>query len=149
MMPDARDRSVDVEAVLDILAQITPASTLAYLEWPSGLPGESAEGAFRFGLQCGALDACLRARGFATRHVAPNKWTGVLRLVGKYDPDALKIRQQVWAENYPAFADLTLGPRGGILDGILDSALIAHYGVLANSGMGLRTGNQRPIRRTL
>jgi hypothetical protein len=142
-MPEADDRGLNVEGVLGILDQLTPTSTLAYLEWPSGRPGESAEFAFRFGLQCGALDAALKARGFSVRHLSPNAWTGALRMVGKHHPDAIKIRQKLWAELYPAFSHLTQGKRGGTLDGILDAALIAHYGLLANSGMGLKTGRKQ------
>lgn len=148
-MPDERDRGTDLDGLDDILSQVSPVDSLVFLEYNTGMPGEVPDFAFRFGLQTGQIDGVLHAKGYTVRHVAPNRWKGTLGLPGKSHEDAIKICAAFYDEKFPAFPGLIRGPRGGILDGRLDSLLIAWYGYIGEVSPCGHRGGKRPIRRTL
>jgi hypothetical protein len=141
-------RGNDLACVDAILAKVNPTTTLVGLEWPTARPGEVPDFAFRFGMQCGELEALLYARGFTFDLIAPNRWTGAFGIPGKsWEPD-LHFRVSVWDDKYPAYTHLVRGPRGGILDGRLDALLIAEYVRIGiESPFGHKGGRRPPTHR--
>jgi hypothetical protein len=108
------------------------------IEWPQTRPGEGAERSERFGRGKGYLEAFAHAAGLDYQRVAPNKWKGRLGLPGKTDPEAVKRAYDMLCLHYPNASDLVTGPRGGIRDGLVDAAMIAHFLRVQSVG-GLRS----------
>ena len=91
-------------------------------------PGEGAERSARFGRQLGVLDAWLRWQvKVDSFRIAPKLWKGRLGLPGKDHPNANATCAAVWDKLYPQHTGFYRGPKGGIYDGLLDAALIAHF----------------------
>lgn len=145
-MPPEHERGINLEELRDVLSGWDVAGTLVALEWNTARPGEVPDFAYRFGLQSGQLDAMLYTMGFTVRHLSPNLWTGKLGLPGKTWAGAIHQRAALWDAEYPAYMGLIRGPRGGILDGLLDALLIAHWLRLTGLSPVGRKGGKRPPR---
>lgn len=140
-------RKLDLGYLTGIIRTFPPNSQVG-LEWPQGLPGDSPQSMMRFGVQVGQIDALLYAHEFLPEHISPSVWKGRLGLPGKaHDPSSWQ-GVQYWAERYPSHSGLIHGPRGGILDGLLDALLLAHYLKLGTtSPMGWHGGKRPPAFR--
>lgn len=128
-MPHSDQRGIDLRAVKDIVDEIykEAPNALVGLEYNTGMTGEMPDLAFRFGLQTGQLEALFYAWGFSVKRISSNLWTGRLGLPGKRQPQAIPQRAAYWDRLYPNHGTMIRGPRGGILDGRLDSLLICHW----------------------
>jgi hypothetical protein len=143
-MPDEQDRGVNLADLDAILSHIPADGTLACLEWPTARPGEVPDFAMRFGQQCGELRALLWARGYETRLIPPQTWTGRLGLPGKQHAGAVVQRAAMWDQRYPHFMAVIRGPRGGLLDGRIDALLIAEFCRGTDAGQVGTKGGRRP-----
>lgn len=101
--------------------------TAVGIEWPSTRPGEGAERSERFGRGKGYLEAFAYLKGLDYYLIVPSLWKGRLGLPGKSDPEAVKAAAGVFDLYYPRYAGDVRGPRGGIKDGLVEAALIAHF----------------------
>ena len=100
---------------------------LVGIEWPTTRPGEGAERSERFGRGKGYLEAFAYLKGLVYRKIAPNLWKPRLGLPGKTNVEANRMAFNLFQHFYPDATKSILGPRGGILDGRCEAALIAHY----------------------
>jgi hypothetical protein len=138
-------REYDLDGLHVIFKQLhfLPAPSVT-IEWPTTRPGEGAERCERFGRGKGYLEAFLFLMGFNYVKVSPNIWKGRLGLPGKGDDPNSTQGAAYWKEKYPKYAQLILGPRGGVLDGLLDALLLAAYDRMGSqSPLGWR-GGPRP-----
>ena len=96
------------------------------LEKVSAMPGQGVTSMFHFGENVGAWKMLLAANRIPYEDPTPQKWQA--GLVRKSDNTNSKQRAYLAASRlYPNFLHLLKGPKGGILDGRVDSLLIAHY----------------------
>lgn len=144
-------REFDMPGLKDLFQYVKRyPSVLVTIEWPTTRPGEGAERSERFGRGKGYLHAYAFLLGLDFKLVAPSAWKGRMGLPGKTDDPGSKQGFARWCQDYPAHRDLVLGPRGGILDGLLDSLLIAEYGRLGEtSSVGWKGGKRPPTFRGL
>ena len=95
------------------------------LEWNVAHPDNVPDHAFRFGLQTGQIHAMFFAHKFQLELISPQLWMAKLGLPGKqFDPEC-RQRLELLRKHYPHA--LVIGPRGGVLDGLVEAALIAIY----------------------
>lgn len=139
---------IDLAGLIDRLQQIKKLPRVAIaLEWPGAWPGtfgNVARDAMVFGKGLGQIDAVLHCLDFGHTRVTPQAWKGRLGLVGKSWDAKSTQGQLLWGQAYPRHAGVVLGPKGGLLDGPLDSLLIAHYlRVEGESQVGYH-GKRRP-----
>src|SRR5271170_3420823 len=98
------------------------------VEVSSGLPGESAKTAFALGRSTGEVLGALQALGMKYTTVRPQKWAGQMGIIGKSREGWWENRQRRIAELLgPEAVKLTIGPKGGKLDGIADALLLAYW----------------------
>src|SRR5580700_2958142 len=113
--------ALDLEAIVTYLRGFNPVSLRVGLENPTTRPGEGAERCFRFGRQVGNLEAILHTLGINYTLISPVTWTKKLGFPGKQYDNAIAIRAAWLDERYPEAKALYTGPRGGLLDGRIDS----------------------------
>jgi hypothetical protein len=118
------------------------------LENPTTRPGEGAERCFRFGRGIGNLEMLLEMASIPYLLIAPNLWKGRLGIPGKeLDPMSIEAKRY-FLSHYPQHEHLILGPRGGLLDGVLDAFLIAHFLIMSyTSPVGTKGGKRPPTFR--
>ncbi len=105
----------------------------AFLERVHSRPGEGVSSAFKFGRVFGGLEAAIATRRIPMTLVTPSVWMKAMG-VGRGSKEASVIRAaQLFPDNAPQFR----GPRGGILDGLAEAALIALYGHRKLTGDGV------------
>jgi hypothetical protein len=97
------------------------------LENPTTRPHEGAEVSFRFGRQLGNLESMLFCLGLEYTLISPQLWTGRMDLPGKDHAGWATARIDLFNERFPGRESMIRGPRGGLLDGRLDAALIAEF----------------------
>lgn len=85
-------------------------------------PSISPRGSFTLGRASGIVEAAAHAFIGHVDFVAPQKWKANFGLGA--DKDAAVRRAQAF---WPTPADMFIGPRGGLLDGRAEAALIARY----------------------
>lgn len=131
---------------LDTLWKITqflhdrPGQVLVGLEWPNTRPGEGAERSARFGMGKAYLHSMLHFSQTKYALLAPNLWKGRLGLPGKHDKTAAQQGLALLETVYGGGRGRYTGDRGGIKDGRVDAACIAHF---------LRGRNLRSVRSTV
>ncbi len=114
--------------------------------WSGGQSGMTAEAFGKLSLQVGQLDAVVqRLKPSRTEHVYPHVWKGRLGLAGKIDDAKSTQGARLWRTLYPQHSGLITGPRGGTLDGPLDSLLIAHWLLITGGPLG-KWGGKRQMR---
>jgi hypothetical protein len=109
----------------------------AYHEKVASMPKQGVASTFAFGEAFGASKQALASSGIPWELVTPQKWKNHLRVPA--DPvQAIIARAD---QMLPGNAANWRGPRGGLLDGRAEAALIAVYGLLAspNAIAGLST----------
>lgn len=146
-MPAEDGRGINLYDLRLILQEYTASTTLIGLEWNNSRPGEVPDYAFRFGLQTGELHGLAFGLGFKVQKIRPQAWCSYFGLPGKQDSSAMPLRVAVLEKAYPAFSHLLYGPRSGILSGITDALLIAHYLRLSQTTFGLKGGRRPAIQR--
>lgn len=96
-----------------------------FLERVNSRPGEGVSSAFKFGTVYGGLRVMLTTMGTPYTLVTPQKWKKALSLGNSKDAAVARASQL-----FPQYAHLFRGPKGGLKDGVAESALIAYYGYL-------------------
>jgi hypothetical protein len=127
-------KGYDLVFLTAILAQMNVDDVLA-LENPTTRPGEGAEQCFRFGKGIGNVEGILAGLGHTCVLVSPMKWMGAFELPAKEKDPGLHLRIATMLYLYPNTKPLWTGPRGGILDGILEAILIGHWIKLTDNGL--------------
>ncbi len=94
-----------------------------FLERVGVRPGEGVSSAFKFGLVFGGLRGMIAAKMLPLTLVTPTKWKKAYSLPASKEAAVIRA-----TELFPANAKEFRGPRGGLLDGIAEAALIAKYG---------------------
>lgn len=139
-------REIDLSELATIFRSLSklPAPHMV-IEWPTTRPGEGAERAERFGRGKGYLHAFAYLLKMDFKLVAPQTWKGRLGLPGKgFDPHSAVTRKW-WASKYPQWEQMVLGPRGGVLDGRLDSLVLAEYARMGSVQiLGWKGGKKPP-----
>ena len=97
---------------------------IAYLERVNTRPGEGRSSAFKFGTVNGILLGMLYARNLDIVTPTPRVWKKHFGL-SAVKSEAVEKACFFFGKRY---ADLFYGPRGGLLDGRAEAALIAKYG---------------------
>ena len=95
----------------------------AFLERVNVRPGEGVSSAFKFGLVYGGLRGMITSRILPYTLVTPAKWKKYFTLPASKEAAVVKA-SQLFPSNSAEFR----GPRGGILDGVAEAALISYYG---------------------
>lgn len=94
-----------------------------FLERVGTRPKEGVSSAFKFGLVFGGLRGMIAAKMLPLTLVTPTKWKKSYSLPASKEAAVIRA-----TELFPANAAEFRGPRGGLLDGIAEAALIAKYG---------------------
>jgi hypothetical protein len=140
-------KEVDVLSLMGIVKQALP-ETLFALEWSPTRPGHNPQHVLRFGIEMGQCEATVIHAGFVCRRLTPQCWKGFLGLSGKADDPSSAQGVKLWVQLYPKWERLLYGPRGGILDGRLDSLLMAHFlKTTETSPVGAKGGKRPPRMR--
>lgn len=122
-------RTLDVVALLRLLDRLHAPSLIdgtevrAVLEDVHSMPGQGVASMFSFGRSLGVIETALAASRIPFDPVRPNVWKKALRVPVAEDGIVLRVDQLL-----PGYSHLWRGPRGGILDGRAEAALLALYG---------------------
>jgi len=116
---------VDWEAYCGVLREIRLAGpSLAVVELVHAMPGQGVSTMFSFGDNYGGQRQLLRyILGCRVERVAPHIWKRAMK-IGADKDDAYREAQNRW----PALALSWKTPRGRVLDGNCEAALLAAYG---------------------
>ena len=117
---------LDGEVFADIIEDF---GGVAYLEQVGPQPNDGAIQAFAFGDSYGGVRCVLEAFRIPLVLVRPQKWKATLAL-RKGKAGAALAAQDI----FPGCHDMWHGPRGGLIDGRCEAALIAHYGRIMEDG---------------
>ncbi len=102
----------------------------ANIEYPMAVQGQSGgEKAF---LNCGIIICIAELFGAAIHLPRPHIWKGKMNL-SKDKTASVRLAADLW----PAWRDKFVGPRGGMLDGMAEAALIAEH--LRRATLRIRT----------
>ena len=113
---------LDIEGVHSLLSQATvKGCALVVIEDPGARPAQAGAMAFGFGL--GILHDAIWVQKLRLETIVPTKWKRELR-VPKDKTEAVQRADEL----FPAHRALFRGPRGGLLDGRAEAAIIALYG---------------------
>lgn len=114
-------RRLDVANLLFLVRNLTDGTRpYVFIEDVGGLPGQSAAGAFSFGVTVGAIQAVLTACDLPFQAVHPIKWKPALNVRGSKDASRL-MASQLW----PSCAGQWSRKKD---DGRAEAALIAEWG---------------------
>lgn len=119
----SRGREVDWATVRRLMDMLIMPAEHAFLERVSSRPGEGVASAFKFGGCYEGLRAMTSFFAVPTTRVTPAQWKRAMRV--SKEKEAAVARAN---ELFPGASDMFRGPRGGILDGVAEAALIAWYG---------------------
>ena len=100
----------------------------SYLERVSAMPKQGVSSTFAFGEVFGATKQALTCSEIPWELVTPQSWKGRLRVPASPTQAIIARADQM----LPGNAAVWRGPRGGLLDGRAEAALIAVYGLLAS-----------------
>lgn len=145
-MPPKANRGIDLRMLEAIVMKCAGFGTKAGIEQNTGRPNQVPDLAYRFGLQEGQLHAMFFCHGFEIDMIPPQVWKLKLGLRGKVDDPHSRDGERYFLEHYPKHPHLLYGPRGGILDGILDALLICHFQKLVYSSPVGKFGIRKPPR---
>lgn len=109
-----------------LLATFDPASTVAYVERVSSMPGQGVASTFKFGYGFGVLIGCLASRGIRYELVTPGVWKRAMGL-SKDKSASRQLAQSL----YPALASQLARARD---DGRAEALLIAEWGKRRRQG---------------
>ncbi len=123
-------KEVDEVTLSDILEDLTG---FVYLEkvWAVTRPGKPQGGAamFSFGTGYGMIRGIIAAYQMQRELVPPNTWKSALKVRAGKDGSIMKAM-----ELFPSYSGLWQTPRGRLLDGRAEAALIAYYGRMQQNG---------------
>lgn len=140
-IPLNQDREYDLGRLRDIFKYLRRLpDCLVGIEWPQAWPGAFSNvirDAENFGRGKGILESYAFLHGLEYRRVSPLAWKGRLNLGGKTVDPKSTAGFHMWDTFYPDHQATVRGPRGGVLSGRLDAALIAHF-LRAGTGTALR-----------
>jgi len=141
-MPLNDEKEIDLGGLRDIFAHLRRLPRCCVgIEWPTAWPGSFANvtrDAEHFGRQKGLLEAFAFLKGLPYFKLAPPLWKGRLGLDGKAQDGANERGAGLLLAFYPELRALIYGPRGGLLDGRLDSLLICHF-LRSSSTTGMKS----------
>jgi len=95
----------------------------AFIERVASRPGQGVASMFKFGMVYGGLRSMAASKLVPSTLVLASKWKKSYSLSAEKEAAVARA-----IELFPASASLFRGPRGGMLDGIAEAALIARYG---------------------
>lgn len=116
-------KKVDAYTVTRMFKQYNPVHI--YLEEVWSSPQQGVVSAFSFGMGRGILEGVAAATSLPMTQVKPAQWKKELRVAA--DKRAAVQRA---AQLLPSASEAFYGPRGGVLDGRAEAALLALYGCL-------------------
>lgn len=102
------------------LLQENDVTKFAMIEEVGARPGQGVCSMFSFGLNYGAWLQGLACSGIPTRRIRPQEWK---RAVGVTADKATSVKKA--QQLFPLNAREFVGPRGGLLDGFAEAALLA------------------------
>jgi hypothetical protein len=129
-MPTLAGR-VDGDALATLIAELGQVSTVC-IEEVSTRPGQGAATTLTTGINYGIIVGVCAAMGRPVSHARPASWTAALSLpkAGKTAAEKRRAKEARVArciELWPGQAHVFRGPKGGLLDGRADAALIAYH----------------------
>jgi hypothetical protein len=140
-----QQRGLDLTALTAIVLQCGMPSSLPArvgIEHNTARPGEVPDYAYKFGLQEGQLHGMFYAHGFYIDLLSPQTWLDKMGLPGKVWDQGCKQRLEILYRHFPNAQ--VVGPRGGIMDGLVEAALIAIYmRELYSTPLGKKTGPRK------
>jgi crossover junction endodeoxyribonuclease RuvC len=105
------------------------AQVSATLEAVAAMPGQGVSSMFSFGRAFGTVETALAATRIPYDPVTPSVWKRALRIPAAKDGAVVRADQLL-----PSNAHLWRGPRGGLMDGRAEAALLAYYGLQSTRG---------------
>lgn len=125
----------DPAGMAQLLRQFAGHPIAAYLELTHAMPGQGVVSMFSMGEGLGLWQGILAALAIPYEMVSPQRWKREMladvtkTVAGKASQREMKKAAVQQAQRlFPAYAQSFVGPRGGILDGLAEAALIAGYG---------------------
>ncbi len=124
---------VSIFTIYNELEKIADSVKFAVIEEVHAIYGSSAKSTFTFGYNLGSIETVIMCLGIPIHRVAPKNWH---KLIGvKVEKGIIgakrkrKIKESVSKRCEELYPKINVkGPKGGLLDGVSDSLLIAHYG---------------------
>jgi Holliday junction resolvasome RuvABC endonuclease subunit len=111
---------LDFAGLDDLVAKFSDCD-LVTLEDPGVRPRQA--GSMAFGVGLGAVQYALWKARLRVEMIVPRKWKNALRVPADKNEAALRAE-----ELFPRHRSLFRGPRGGLLDGRAEAAMLALYG---------------------
>lgn len=118
-----------------LLRQFPTSRTTVYIELVHAMPLQGTVSMFSMGEGLGIWQGILAALQLPYEMVSPQRWKREMladvtkTVAGKASQREMKKAAVQAAQRlFPAYANQFVGPRGGILDGLAEAALIALYG---------------------
>lgn len=119
----SRGNEVDWTTVRRLMDALIMPAEHAFLERVSARPGEGVASVFKFGGCYEGLRAMTAFFSIPTTRVTPTQWKRAMQV--SKEKEAAVARAN---ELFPGSSEMFRGPRGGILDGVAEAALLAWYG---------------------
>lgn len=122
--PYLKSRKIVANAeLMAMLSRVGPDHV--FLEEVGIMPGEGAVGAFAFGRGVGRLEGVVDAMAIARTSIRPQEWKA--RMNVKADKKLAVTRAK---QLFPSAAPHFVGPRGGLLHGRAEAAMIGLFGAI-------------------
>jgi hypothetical protein len=112
-------RRVDKTALEELVADCN--ADLVVVEDPGARPRQTGAMAFGFGLGC--VHMALHAARIRLETIVPAKWKKDLRVPANKKEAVIRAE-----ELFPEAREMFRGPRGGVMDGRAEAAMLAFYG---------------------
>lgn len=124
-------RQLDLGAMVELLEPLREMGGVRVaLERVHSFPGQGVASMFSLGYGLGAWEMALAAMRLPYVLVLPQEWRRLL-LAGYPPPETKKERKVQAVQHaikiFPAMAKIFRGPKGGMVDGRADAALLAEY----------------------
>ena len=129
------DKQLNLFALYEMLGNLKDRVEIAYLEYVSSRPLQSAPATFKFGRVYGAIEAMLVAHKISYTLVTPKKWTAKI-LEGIEKTDNPKDRNRIAIMRLFPGIDFRATERCRVShSGLVDACLIASYGLRVQNGI--------------
>lgn len=117
-------KKIDEHTVARYMRGLEPNHIVLEEVWSS--PQMGVVSAFSFGLGRGIIEGVAGALEIPMTQVKPSVWKKELKV-----PADKRAAVQRASQLFPALSDAFVGPRGGVIDGRAEAALLAFYGCLS------------------
>lgn len=126
MKSSARGKDFDWPQLADLFALAFSDSDHAFLEKAAARRLEGVSSAFKNGSGFGGLIALINAHDIPLTIVSPVQWKRGAGVKQAKEAKAASFERAL--QLFPKYAPYFRGPRGAMLDGVAEAALIAYYG---------------------